>query len=224
MVSDEKRLSTRKLMTGRIDYQIEKYHFTAIDEAPRLTRQWEEVLEECRQEKAGSESRLRIALLNVDYVTSFELPFRLLLVRAPQLIDKLRGEFALNQKNAVINTSKRGCVYSLNEDFQTVPDEFRYRFSHRIRRVAEDGVTAAPFQQVAAQSKLPRERLRLALEAGLAVNALDGLFWLSCQRIAAEVATLRTSGLTIVTGEVEVSDSLTGTTRQVPVYRLARPA
>lgn len=46
----------------------------------------------------GVEERLRIALLNVDYVTSFELPFRLLLTRTPQLIDKLRKEFALTQK------------------------------------------------------------------------------------------------------------------------------
>ncbi|MCQ4051962.1 hypothetical protein FK514_28475, partial [Klebsiella pneumoniae] len=46
---------------------------------------------ECRQLRAGAEERLRIALLNVDYVTSFELPFRLLLVRAPQLIADVLG-------------------------------------------------------------------------------------------------------------------------------------
>ena len=58
---------------GRIDYQPEKYQFSCADEPPRLTRQWADVLEECRQLKAGAEERLRIALLNVDYVTSFEL-------------------------------------------------------------------------------------------------------------------------------------------------------
>lgn len=72
-------------MSGRIDYQIEKYSFGAADESPRLTHQWAEVAAECRQLKAGAEERLRIALLNVDYVTSFELPFRLVLTRAPQL-------------------------------------------------------------------------------------------------------------------------------------------
>ena len=41
-------------------------------------------------DEAGPEERLRIALLNVDYVTSFELPFRLLLTRTPQLIAALR--------------------------------------------------------------------------------------------------------------------------------------
>jgi hypothetical protein len=50
---------------------------------------------ECRQLQAGAEERLRIALLNVDYVTSFELPFRLLLVRAPQLIADVRETLQL---------------------------------------------------------------------------------------------------------------------------------
>lgn len=85
-------------MNERIDYHIEKYHFAPLDEAPRLARQWSEVLNECRQTQAGAEERLRIALLNVDYVTSFELPFRLLLVRAPRLIAGLRDELSISQK------------------------------------------------------------------------------------------------------------------------------
>ncbi|WP_050094047.1 hypothetical protein [Yersinia pseudotuberculosis] len=52
------------------------------------------------------------------------------------------------------------------------------------------GATAAPNQQIEKQTKAPRERLRLALEAGLQVNALDGLFWLGLQRIAVEILTL----------------------------------
>ncbi len=46
--------------------------------------------------------RLRIALLNVDYVTSFELPFRLLLTRTPQMIDSVRREWQLSQKKSRI--------------------------------------------------------------------------------------------------------------------------
>ena len=103
-------------MTRRIDYLIEKYHFTEINESPRIASQWKEVLAECQQENASVEERLRIALLNVDYVTSFELPFRLLLTRTPQLIDKLRKEFALTQKNVLINDKRRGQVYSINAD------------------------------------------------------------------------------------------------------------
>jgi hypothetical protein len=100
-------------MTGRVDYQIEKYLLTEAAEPERLTRQWAEVMEECREQKSGAEERLRLALLNVDYVTSFELPFRLLLTRAPQLIDIVRKELQLSQKNVLFNGKRFGCVYSL---------------------------------------------------------------------------------------------------------------
>jgi len=211
------------MMSERIDYQIEKYQFAAIDESPRLTQQWAEVTEECRQIKAGSEERLHIALLNVDYVTSFEIPFRLQLIRAPQLIDQLRKTLPLGRKPVTISESRYGCVYSIRADLNNVPDAFRYRFTHRIRRVTADGVTTAAYQEIAKQIKAPRERLRLALEAGLSVTALDGLFWFGMQRIAADISTLRKSGMRISTAEAEAFDNLTGTTRRVPVYRLGLP-
>ncbi|STA81121.1 Uncharacterised protein [Citrobacter koseri] len=78
---------------------------------------------------------------------------------------------------------------------------------------------AAPYQQIAKEVKAPRERLRLALNAGLQVTALDALFWFGCQRIAADVLRLRKAGMVIATSETYVFDTLTGTTRRVPVYR-----
>ncbi|POZ25982.1 DNA-binding protein [Lelliottia aquatilis] len=204
---------------GRIDYQIEKYHFSCSDESPRLTRQWVDVLEECRQQKAGAEERLRIALLNVDYVTSFELPFRLLLLRTPQLIAGLRDELQLNQKDAIFNGKRFGCVWSLKADLSAIPDEFHYHLVTRIRRVSPDGVSSSPFQQIAKEVKSPRERIRRALASGLAVTALDALFWFGCQRMAADVLRLRKTGMRIVTSDADIFDSLTGTIRRVPVYR-----
>lgn len=204
----------------RVDYQIEKYQFAEIGETPRIASQWETVLAECQRKTAGSEERLRTALLSVDYLTSFELPFRLLLIRAPQLVDKLRKELDIYQKPATINGKKRGTAYSLNADFSCVPDEFRYRLASRIRRVSTDGTTATSFQHIAKQAKDPRERLKLALESGLFVNALDGMFWLGLQRIAADIAVLRKSGLAIATSEVEVFDTLTGTVRMISSYQL----
>lgn len=206
-------------MTGRIDYQIEKYSFTEMGETPRLTQQWADVAEECRQTQAGAEERLRIALLNVDYVTSFELPFRLLLIRAPQLIASLRDELQISQKNVLFNGKRFGCVYTLRNDLSGIPDEFQYRLSTRIRRIDAEGNTAAPYQQIAKETKAPRERLKVALTEGLQVTALDGLFWFGIQRIAADVQRLRKTGLKIATAETDVFDNLTGTTRRVPVYR-----
>ncbi len=64
----------------------------------RLRQQWQDVQEECRQAEVGSGERLRNALLNVDYTTSFELPFRLLLTRTSQLIAVLWEEWDISQK------------------------------------------------------------------------------------------------------------------------------
>lgn len=145
------------------------------------------MLNECHGLKAGAEERLRIALLNVDYVTSFELPFRLLLLRTPQLIAGLRDELQLNQKDAVFNGKRYGCVWSLKTYLSKVPGAFQYHLTTRIRRVSPDGVSAVPFQQIAKEVKTPRKRIRLALDAGIQVTALDALFWFGCQRIAADV-------------------------------------
>ena len=207
-------------MSARIDYQIEKYRFTEAMESERLTKQWADVMAECQASGAGAEERLRIALLNVDYVTSFELPFRLLLTRAPQLIDAVRKELQLSQKNVLFNGKRFGCVYSLKRDLDGIPDEFTYHLKTRIQRSDATGATEASYRQIAQQVKVPKERLKLALDNGLSVTALDGLFWFGIQRIAADVQRLRKTGMRIVTSNAEVFDTLTKTTRQVPVYRL----
>jgi hypothetical protein len=204
-------------MVERIDYLIEKYSFAEINETPRIAQQWAEVIEECRRVRAGSAERLRIALLNVDYVTSFELPFRLLLVRAPQLIAGLRDELPLSQKNVVFNGKRFGCVYSMKSDLNQIPEEFHYRLSTRIRREEASDETATPYREIAREIKMPRERLKRALENGLAVTALDGLFGFGMQRIAADVAVLRKKGMRIATSEIQVWDSHTATLRSMPV-------
>jgi hypothetical protein len=140
-------------MTGRVDYQIEKYLLTEAAEPERLTRQWAEVMEECREQQSGAEERLRLALLNVDYVTSFELPFRLLLTRAPQLIDIVRKELQLSQKNVLFNGKRFGCVYSLKRDLDGIPDEFTYQLKTRIQRSDATGCNEAPYRQIAQQVK-----------------------------------------------------------------------
>jgi len=135
-------------MTGRVDYHLEKYLLTEAGEPERLTRQWAEVMRECHDQKSGAEERLRLALLNVDYVTRFELPFRLLLLRTSQLIAGLRDPLLLNQKDAIFNGKRFGCVWSPKTDLSALPDEFRYHLVTRIRRVSPDDVSVSPFQQI----------------------------------------------------------------------------
>ncbi|EEP0998012.1 DNA-binding protein, partial [Salmonella enterica] len=112
-----------------------------------------------------------------------------------------------------------GCVYSMKTDISSVPDEFQYHLSHRIRRITSAGSTETPYRQIAKEVKVPLKRLERALTSGLEVTALDGLFWFGCQRLAADVLRLRKAGMRIATTSKTVSDTVTGTTRGIPVYR-----
>ena len=128
--------------------------------------------------------------------------------------------FSSVRKNVLFNGKRFGCVYSLKRDLDGIPDEFTYHLKTRIQRSDAMGATEASYRQIAQQVKAPKERLKLALDNGLSVTALDGLFWFGIQRIAADVQRLRKTGMRIVTSNAEVFDTLTKTTRQVPVYRL----
>ncbi|EPU6504180.1 DNA-binding protein, partial [Escherichia albertii] len=124
----------------------------------------------------------------------------------------------ISQKNAVFNDKRFGCVYSLQSTLSGVPDTYRYHLSHRIRRVVVNENTSLPYQQTAREMKAPGERLKYALETGLQVTALDGLFWFGSQRIAADILRLRKYGMRIATASVDGYDNITGTTRHIPVY------
>ncbi len=50
--------------------------------------------------------------------------------------------------------------------------------------------TSSPWQQIAREVKAPRERLKYALETGLQVIALNGLFWSDSQRLVVDILRL----------------------------------
>lgn len=102
-------------------------------------------------------------------------------------------------------------MYSLKTSLSGVPDTYRYHLSHRIRRVVANENTSLPYQKIAREVKAPRERLKYALETGLQVTALDGLFWFGSQRIAADILRLRKYVMRIATASVDVYDNITGT-------------
>ncbi|MNG72827.1 hypothetical protein D3C79_312590 [compost metagenome] len=207
--------------SSRIDYHIEKHQITGSADTPRLTRQWQQVIDTCHQQRADSAIRLRLALETVDYITSFELPFRLLLTRAPQLIDKLRKEVNIFSRPAKINDNKRGVVYSRHDDFSRIPYEFNYERSYHITRSGALGGTTSSYTAITKIAELPRERLRLALTSGLQVTALDALLFFDIQRVAANVERLRKQGLNIALSHVTAFDSQTQTVREIPAYRCA---
>ena len=206
------------MTNARIDYRIEKYQLTEASETPKIAAQWQQVINVCQQQKAGSTERLRIALQIVDYVTSFELPFRLMLIRAPQLIDKLREEGGIFSKSAKINGNKRCVVYSRHADF-SAPEDFQYRRTYKVFRTGAEGGTTSSYTSITRQSDVPRERLRLALTSGLLVTALDAMLFFGVPRIASDVAIFRKQGMRLTLLHVSVYDSLTQTIRDIPAYR-----
>jgi len=207
------------MTSARIDYRIEKYQLTEVSETPKIAAQWQQVINACQQQKAGSTERLRIALQTVDYVTSFELPFRLMLIRAPQLIDKLREEGEVFSKSAKLNGNKRCVVYSRHADF-SAPDDFQYMRTYKVFRTGAEGGTTSSYTSITKQSDIPRERLRLALTSGLLVTALDAMLFFGVQRIASDVAIFRKQGMRLTLLHVSVYDSLTQTVRDVPTYQV----
>jgi hypothetical protein len=207
---------------SRIDYIIEKHTITEKSETPRIASQWQTVLARCQEQRLGSEERLRLALCSVDYVTSFELPFRLLLIRTPQLIDAIRQDMNVHSKVVTVNNGKRGTVYSMNGNFAGVPDTFHYKRSGKIRRFAGGEPTTARYLGIARQTAEPRNRLRLAFTTGMKVTALDALLFFGVQRMASDVSALRRAGLNIALQHVSAFDSATQVVRTVPVYFLDR--
>lgn len=104
--------------------------------------------------------------LDIDYATSFELSFRLLLTRTPRRIAALREEWDISQKNVVFNDKRFGCMDNLKGNLTGVPNTFQYHLSHRIRRVVANENTSRSYQQVAREVKIPRERVKCTLEVG----------------------------------------------------------
>lgn len=199
----------------RIDYQIALNHITEVSETPHQAKKWFIV----QQQHAGEVDRVRMALRRLSYVTSYELPFRLLLIRAPQAIEKLRDELSIHSRRVKINGSKRGILYSLDADV-AAPEAFHYTRKLTIFRSGAEGGTENSYTSIARQVSAPRERLRLALTSGLLVTALDALLFFGVQRLASDIAALRKGGLKIDLLHVAVFDSQTQQLREIPAYRL----
>jgi hypothetical protein len=204
---------------ARIDYHIEKHTISERSETPETIAQWQKVVATCRDGAISSEiSRVLLALRTVDYVTSFELPFRLLVTRAPQAIDKLRDEHKVYCKPVTINGRKRGRVYSLSANINAIPNEFHYQRQGKVWRLSDGAITTSSYIDISRQTPDPRERLRLALTSGLLVTALDAMLFFGVQRAASDVMVLRKQGLDIKLTRAEVFDNQTQTRREVPAY------
>lgn len=196
-------------MPANIHYQIQRINVKTDKETPSLAAQWQQVAQICNAEQLGEVARARLAFNVVDYITSEDLPLRLLLTRAPQAMAQIGAETTVHKEHRTINGKSSAMVYSKIE--QMLPKEIHYTTDFLATRY------------INGQTKpLQTSSLLEALKQEAFITPLDGIFFLGCKRIASDIARLRKQNpkLNIVMKRIEVSDSFTGTTRKMACYSL----
>ena len=192
-----------------IHYDIQRQSVKTDAETIELSAQWSKVIAISHQKRLGETERARLAFNMVDYLTSDDLPFRLLITRAPQAMTKIAEETQVYKSIRVINGKKSGVIYSKQR--LVTPKEINYTSSYLATRV----VNGTP-------TPLSSGNLLDCLKAGDVVTPLDGILFLGCKRIAANISKLKQahSDITMKMDRIEVSDSFTGTKRMMASYRL----
>ena len=193
-----------------IHYDIQRLQVEVDKESKSLTQQWQNVMNIVTTEPCGEIARARLAFNLVDYITSDDLPLRLLITRAPQAMAKIADEISIHREHRVINNKKSGVVYSRSE--QMIPRALNYNAQYTAQKIVEGK-----------SHSLSSDNLLDCLSAGDILTPLDGILFLGCKRIASNIAKLKKQNpnLNITMERVEVSDSFTGTTRKMASYRLA---
>ncbi|EDK28845.1 hypothetical protein VSWAT3_21880 [Vibrionales bacterium SWAT-3] len=190
-----------------IHYDIHKVKVRSDKESTRLTSQWDQVLQICRDKPLGEIARARLAFNLVDYITSEDLPFRLFITRAPQAMATIGEETRVYKEHRVINGKQSGMIYAKSE--QMLPKEIHYTNEFVATRYV-------------AGTKTPLSATSLVdcLKAGDVITPLDGILFLGCKRIASDIARLKKiePTMNIEMKRIEVSDNFTGTTRKMASY------
>ncbi|MEZ8638231.1 hypothetical protein BCU24_21370 [Vibrio cyclitrophicus] len=190
-----------------IHYDILKVKVRSDKESTRLTSQWDQVLQICRDKPLGEITRARLAFNLVDYITSEDLPFRLFITRAPQAMATIGEETRVYKEHRVINGKQSGMIYAKSE--QMLPREIHYTNEFVATRYV-------------AGTKTPLSATSLVdcLKAGDVITPLDGILFLGCKRIASDIARLKKiePTMNIEMKRIEVSDNFTGTTRKMASY------
>lgn len=190
-----------------IHYDIHKVKVRSDKESTRLTSQWDQVLQICRDKPLGEIARARLAFNLVDYITSEDLPFRLFITRAPQAMATIGEETRVYKEHRVINGKQSGMIYAKSE--QMLPKEIHYTNEFMATRYV-------------AGTKTPLSATSLVdcLNAGDVITPLDGILFLGCKRIASDIARLKKiePTMNIEMKRIEVSDNFTGTTRKMASY------
>lgn len=191
-----------------IHYDIISSNITTHPNNLTISQQWETVMLEVQKQSLGEQERARLAFNIVNYITSDDLPIRLLITRAPQAMAKIATETNVHKEHRQINGKKSGIIYSKQEVM--LPKTITTQSHFTVNRVV-DG-TSKP---------LSSDNLIDCLQSGDIITPLDGILFLKCKRIASDIERLRKGGnRSINMKRIIVSDSFTGTTRKMASYQL----
>ncbi|CAK1992693.1 conserved hypothetical protein [Vibrio crassostreae] len=206
-LTEQAKRKAKLTMEKIIRYDIQKVKVRSDKESTRLTSQWDQVLQICRDKPLGEIARARLAFNLVDYITSEDLPFRLFITRAPQAMATIGEETRVYKEHRVINGKQSGMIYAKSE--QMLPREIHYTNEFVATRYV-------------AGTKTPLSATSLVdcLKAGDVITPLDGILFLGCKRIASDIAGLKKiePTMNIEMKRIEVSDNFTGTTRKMASY------
>ena len=193
-----------------IHYELSKINVVANGEVPRISAQWENVMSMCSERGLSEIERARLAFNMVDYITSEDLPLRLLITRAPQVMAKIAEETKVHREIRKIN-SKNGTFYSRSK--LILPNELEYRSSYSARRIINGTAKA-----------LSSRNLLNCLEKGDTVTTIDGILFLGLKRIASDIAKIKAknSDLSIDMKRIEVFDSFNKKKYKTASYTLSR--
>lgn len=196
----------------RIDYRIEKNTVIPKNEPPHIKEQWLAIMYHLQNNPLGTYLRALYALKNIDYLTAYDLPQRLLIIRGPQTIAAIEKDFTVYRSGR----SKYSLLYSRLKNV-TIPNSLEYSVDRTvIRSPLEPSLTDTE----TLEKENSRDSLLRILQSGVEINALDALLMLDIQRVALDISILRKQGHAIVLGKHKVFDNLTETLRKVPCYRM----
>ena len=191
-----------------IHYNIEKLSTNVKNEPARITEQWQRVIAECKSRKFSELERARLAFNMVDYITSEDLPLRLLITRAPQAMAKIADETKVYRDIRKIN-GKNGTFYSRSE--LILPKEIEYESHYSAQRIIDGN-----------PKPLSSDNLLDSLKAGNIITPLDGILFLQCKRIAIDISRIKMQHPDIAMERIEVSDSFTGAVRMMASYTIPK--
>ncbi|EMQ2878964.1 hypothetical protein V9N52_004321, partial [Vibrio navarrensis] len=117
-----------------IHYDIQSIAVKAHNEPAHLAQQWQEVQTIAREKQLGELARARLAFHLVDYLTSEDLPLRLLITRAPQAMAALDNENKVHKTRCTIKGHPKNMSVVYSRSKLILPTYFEYTSHYLAQR------------------------------------------------------------------------------------------